>query len=55
MKNLPKTGSNTPAKRKTLREAPAHPKDAYTHATSINGNLDTRRKPATKPKRAKKV
>lgn len=41
--------------RKTLREAPAHPKDAYTHHTSINGNRDTRRKPVNNTKRAKKV
>jgi hypothetical protein len=55
MINLPKTARTTNPKRKTLREAPAHPKDAYTHPTSISGNLDTRRKPVKKTKRAKKV
>lgn len=37
------------------RSKDPYPKDAYSHATSINGNLDTRRKPVKKTKRAKKV
>ena len=42
-----------PGKRKTLKEPPAHPKDAYTHHTSVNGNMDTRRKPVKKAKKTK--
>jgi hypothetical protein len=37
------------------KPANSHPKDAYSHPTSINGNVDTRRKPVKKTTRAKKV
>lgn len=53
MKNLPKTAGSTNGKRKVLGKTAEHAKDAYTHHTSVNGNIDTRRK-NVKP-RGKKV
>jgi hypothetical protein len=48
-------------KKNNKRSVDPYPKDAYTHATSVNGNRDTTRRPVKakrakiKAKRAKKV